>query len=252
LLAFGPDETVAQVLTLRDYAVAPYLVLATRRGMVKKTKLTDFDSPRTGGIIAINLTDGDELISAQLVNDDSDLLLVSRKGMSSRFTADDGQLRPMGRATSGVIGMRFRSDDELLSMDVVTEGADVVTVTDGGYAKRTPVGEWNVKGRGILGVRAMKLVEERGGLVGALICNPTDEIYAVASDGIVIRTRVEELRVSGRDTMGVRLMNLGDDRTLVAVARSMESEDAEDAEGLDVGEVTEVVEEEASTEPPAS
>lgn len=252
LLAFGPDETVAQVLTLRDYAVAPYLVLATRRGMVKKTKLTDFDSPRTGGIIAINLGDGDELISAQLVNDDSDLLLVSRKGMSSRFTADDGQLRPMGRATSGVIGMRFRSDDELLSMDVVTEGADVVTVTDGGYAKRTPVGEWNVKGRGILGVRAMKLVEERGGLVGALICNPSDEIYAVASDGIVIRTRVEELRVSGRDTMGVRLMNLGDDRTLVAVARSMESEDAEDVEGLDVGEVTDVVEEEASTEPPAS
>jgi DNA gyrase subunit A len=252
LLAFGPDETVAQVLTLRDYAVAPYLVLATRRGMVKKTKLTDFDSPRTGGIIAINLTDGDELISAQLVNDDSDLLLVSRKGMSSRFTADDGQLRPMGRATSGVIGMRFRSDDELLSMDVVTEGADVVTVTDGGYAKRTPVGEWNVKGRGILGVRAMKLVEERGGLVGALICNPSDEIYAVASDGIVIRTRVEELRVSGRDTMGVRLMNLGDDRTLVAVARSMESEDAEDVEGLDEDEVAEVVEVEASTEPPAS
>ena len=252
LLAFGPDETVAQVLTLRDYAVAPYLVLATRRGMVKKTKLTDFDSPRTGGIIAINLGDDDELISAQLVNDDSDLLLVSRKGMSSRFTADDGQLRPMGRATSGVIGMRFRSDDELLSMDVVTEGADVVTVTDGGYAKRTPVGEWNVKGRGILGVRAMKLVEERGGLVGAIICNPTDEIYAVASDGIVIRTRVEELRVSGRDTMGVRLMNLGDDRTLVAVARSMESEDVEDVEGLDVAEVVELVEEEASTEPPAS
>ena len=252
LLAFGPDETVAQVLTLRDYAVAPYLVLATRRGMVKKTKLTDFDSPRTGGIIAINLGDEDELISAQLVNDDSDLLLVSRKGMSSRFTADDGQLRPMGRATSGVIGMRFRSDDELLSMEVVTEGADVVTVTDGGYAKRTPVGEWNVKGRGILGVRAMKLVEERGGLVGALICNPSDEIYAVASDGIVIRTRVEELRVSGRDTMGVRLMNLGDDRTLVAVARSMESEDAEDIAGLDIDEVVETVEEEASTEPPAT
>ena len=249
LLAFGPDETVAQVLTLRDYAVAPYLVLATRRGMVKKTKLTDFDSPRTGGIIAINLGDSDELISAQLVSDDSDLLLVSRKGMSSRFTADDGQLRPMGRATSGVIGMRFRSDDELLSMDVVTEGADVVTVTDGGYAKRTPVDEWNVKGRGILGVRAMKLVEERGGLVGALICNPTDEIYAVASDGIVIRTRVEELRVSGRDTMGVRLMNLGDDRTLVAVARSMESEDADE---LEVNDLVDVAEVEASTEPPAS
>ncbi|MBU6312620.1 MAG: DNA gyrase subunit A [Actinomycetales bacterium] len=227
LLAFQPDEQIAQVLTIRDYEQAPYLVLATRKGMVKKTSLTEYDSNRTGGVIAINLRDDDEVISAQLVSPEDDLLLVSRKGLSARFHADDAQLRPMGRATGGVIGMRFRGDDELLSMDVVREGTFVVTVTDGGFAKRTPVEDWSPKGRGILGVRAMRLVEERGGLVGAVVCELDDEIFAVASDGIVIRTRVEELRASGRDTMGVRLMNLGDDRSLVAVARAGDRDEAD-------------------------
>ncbi len=237
LLAFQPDEQIAQVLYLRDYSQAPYLVLATRNGMVKKTRLEEYDSNRTGGVIAINLAEGDEVISAQLVSQDDDLLLVSRKGMSVRFHADDSQLRPMGRATSGVIGMRFRGDDSLLSMDVVREGAFVVTVTDGGFAKRTPVEDWSPKGRGIMGVRAMRLVEERGGLVGALVCALEDEIFAVASDGVVIRTRVEELRSSGRDTMGVRLMNLGAEGSLVAVARSEDSDaerdDFETAEETD-------------------
>ena len=228
LLAFGPDEAVAGVLALRDYEAAPYLVLATRRGMVKKTRLGEFDSNRSGGIIAINLAEGDELIAARLIDEASDLLLVSRRGMSTRFTATNDILRPMGRATSGVIGMRFRDGDELLAMDVVTEGSFVVTVTDGGFAKRTPVEEWNAKGRGILGIRAMRLVDARGGLVGAVICGVDDQIFAVASDGIVIRTRVEEIRASGRDTMGVRLMSLGEDRSLVAVARSAESGGAED------------------------
>jgi DNA gyrase subunit A len=231
LLAFQPDEEIAQVLTLRDYEAAPYLVLATRGGMVKKTKLSEYDSNRTGGVIAINLREDDEVISAQLVSEDDDLLLVSRKGLSARFHADDATLRPMGRATGGVIGMRFRGDDQLLSMDVVSEGNFVVTVTDGGYAKRTPVDDWSPKGRGILGVRAMRLVEERGSLVGAMVCAVDDQIFAVANDGIVIRTRVDEIRPSGRDTMGVRLMNLGDDRSLVAVARAGERDDAEDAEG---------------------
>ena len=228
LLAFQPDEEIAQVLTLRDYEAEPYLVLATRGGMVKKTRLSEFDSNRSGGVIAINLRDDDEVISAQLVSEADDLLLVSRKGMSARFHADDATLRPMGRATGGVIGMRFREDDALLSMDVVREGSFVVTVTDGGYAKRTPVEEWSPKGRGILGVRAMRLVEARGGLVGAVVCTVDDQIFAVANDGIVIRTRVDEIRPSGRDTMGVRLMNLGEDRSLVAVARAGESEDESD------------------------
>ncbi len=228
LLAFQPDEEIAQVLTLRDYDDASYLVLASRGGMVKKTRLSEYDSNRTGGVIAINLREDDEVISAQLVSEADDLLLVSRKGMSARFRADDATLRPMGRATGGVIGMRFREDDALLSMDVVREGTFVVTVTDGGYAKRTSVDEWSTKGRGILGVRAMRLVEARGGLVGAVVCTVDDQIFAVANDGIVIRTRVDEIRPSGRDTMGVRLMNLGEDRSLVAVARAGESDDEGD------------------------
>ena len=223
------DESITQVLDLRDYAQAEYLVLATRGGMVKKTKLDEYDSNRTGGLIAINLRDDDELISAQLVGERDDLMLVSRKGYSVRFTADEASLRAMGRATSGVIGMRFKTkDDHLLSMDVVKAGAYVVTVTDGGFAKRTLVDEWNAKGRGTQGVRAMKLVEDRGGLVGALVAEENDQIFAIASNGIVIRTRVSEIRPTGRDTMGVSLMNLNEGEELIAVARASESDDDED------------------------
>jgi DNA gyrase subunit A len=234
-LAFQPDESIAQVLDVRDYQQAPYLVLATRDGMVKKTSLDEFDSNRSGGVIAINLRDDDELISAQLVNEDADVMLVSRKGMSVRFTADNETLRPMGRATSGVIGMRFREGDELLSMSSVSPGSYLVTVTDGGYAKRTLVDEWRQSGRGIYGVRAMKLVEERGSLVGALIAAEDDEVYAIASDGVVIRTRVAEIRATGRDTMGVALMDVGEDRAIVAVARgeaSPEDEELDEVEGV--------------------
>ena len=229
LLAFQPEEQIAQVLDIRDYGAAPYLVLATRDGMVKKTRLEAFDSNRSGGIIAINLRDGDELISAQLVDDGADLVMVSAKGMSARFKADDETLRPMGRDTSGVIGMKFRGDDHLLAMDTVREGAFLVTVTDGGYAKRTPVDEWSTKGRGILGVRAMKLVEERGSLVGALVASEDDELYAIASDGVVIRTRVADIRATGRDTMGVSLMDVAEGVAIVAVARG----EAEDDDELD-------------------
>ncbi len=228
LLAFQPDETIAQVLAIPDYAASDYLVLATRKGMVKKTHLTEYDSNRQGGIIAINLAEDDELISAALVVDTDDLLLVSRKGMSARFTADDDTLRPMGRATSGVIGMRFRGGDSLLAMDVVRPDTFVVTITDGGYAKRTSIGEWAPKGRGILGVRAMKLVQERGLLVGAMVCDENDQLFAIASNGVVIRTRVGEIRPSGRDTMGVTLMNLAEGDAVVAVARGGESEDDEE------------------------
>ncbi len=234
MLAFQPDEQIATVLQVADYSAAQYLVIATRSGMVKKTALTDFDTNRVGGLIAINLKPEDEVIAARLVDATDSLLLVSHKGMSVRFSAADDVLRPMGRATAGVIGMRFRGSDDLLTMDVVREDAYVVTVTDGGYAKRTKVEEWSEKGRGGLGVRAMRLVEERGKLVGALVCDETDEIYAIASNGVVIRTRVAEIRATGRDTMGVSLMGVNDDTTVVAVARGTEltdedgPEDAED------------------------
>ncbi|MQA78288.1 MAG: DNA gyrase subunit A [Streptosporangiales bacterium] len=225
LMAFQPDERIAGVLALRDYEAAPYLVVATKRGLVKKTRLTDYDSPRTGGLIAVNLRDDDELIGARLVGPEDDVLVVSRKGMSIRFHASDSALRPMGRATSGVIGMRFRDGDELLALEVVTAGSSVFTATSGGYAKRTPVDEWMVKGRGGLGIKAMRIPEERGTLVGAVIVHEGDELYAMTANGGVIRTRVTEgeLRPLGRDTMGVRLINLADGDEVVAIARNAEA-----------------------------
>ncbi len=233
LLAFSGDEHVTQVLDLKDYESAPYLVLATKQGMVKKTPLSEYNSNRTGGLIAINLKEDDELISAQLVGDTDDLLLVSRKGYSVRFHSNNESLRPMGRSTSGVIGMRFKGEDNVLAMEVVREGSFVVTATDGGFAKRTPVDEWNAKGRGTQGVRAMKLVEERGALVGALIVDETDQIFAVASNGVVIRTSVGDIRPTGRDTMGVTFMNLGDEDTLVGIARAVDRDDEEEANAID-------------------
>jgi DNA gyrase subunit A len=228
LLAFQPDETIAQVLDLKDFGAAEYLVLATRDGAVKKSRLRDFENIRANGLAAISLRDGDELISAQLVDAGDDLILVSAKGMSVRFQANDSTLRPMGRATSGVQGIRLRPGDSALSMEVVRPGTHVVTVTDGGYAKRTSVEEWRPQGRNTFGVTAMKLIEERGSLVAALICRESDEIFAVASNGVVIRTRVDQIRATGRSTMGVSLMDLASADTIVGVARAAElQEDAE-------------------------
>ena len=250
LLAFQPDETIAQVLAIENYEAGEHLVLSTRRGMVKKTKLSEYDTNRTGGIIAINLAPEDEVISARLVSENDHLIMFSRKGMSARFDAKDETLRPMGRATGGVIGMRFRGDDALLAMDVIREGAFVVTITDGGFAKRTNVAEWAAKGRGILGVRAMKLVEERGSMVGAMVCDEGDQIFAIASNGIVIRTKVDQIRPSGRDTMGVRLMNLADGDAIVAVARGGESEDEDELDDVELNdnEIADSIDLEAGTE----
>ena len=224
MLAFQPDEQIAEVLTLKDYAVAPYLVLATRSGLVKKSRLSEYDSARSGGLIAINLREDDEVISAELVSPDEDLLLVSKGAQALRFHADDDQLRPMGRATSGVIGMRFNDGDKLLGMYVVREGEDVLVATDGGYAKRTPADQYPLRNRGGLGVITARIVEDRGGLVGALMVGPDDEVFAITSAGGVIRTRAGEVKQSGRQTMGVRLMNLAPGISVVALARNAESE----------------------------
>jgi DNA gyrase subunit A len=223
LLAFQPDERIAEVLALRDYEVAPYLVLATSSGLVKKSRLTEFDSPRSGGIIAINLREDDEVIGARLVSPDQDLLLISKHAQAIRFRASDEALRPMGRATSGVIGMRFTDGDELLGMYVATEGADVLVATGGGYAKRTPADQYPVHGRGGLGVVTARIVEARGELIGALMVQPDDEVFAITSAGGVIRTAASEIKLSGRQTMGVRLVNLGEGQSLVAIARNAEA-----------------------------
>ncbi|OBG36453.1 DNA gyrase subunit A [Mycobacterium alsense] len=222
LLAFQPEERIAQVIQIRSYEDAPYLVLATRNGLVKKTKLTDFDSNRSGGIVAINLRDGDELVGAVLCSSDDDLLLVSANGQSIRFSATDEALRPMGRATSGVQGMRFNTDDYLLSLNVIREGTYLLVATSGGYAKRTAIEEYPVQGRGGKGVLTVQYDRRRGKLVGALIVDDESELYAITSGGGVIRTAARQVRKAGRQTKGVRLMNLGEDNTLLAIARNAE------------------------------
>jgi DNA gyrase subunit A len=191
--------------------------------LVKKSRLTDFDSNRSGGVVAINLRDDDELIAAALISSEDDLLLVSRKAQSIRFRADDDSLRPMGRATTGVIGMRFTGDDVLLAMEVIPAGeetTEILVATEGGFAKRTPVSEYPPQGRGGKGVLTARIVSTRGGLVGAIAVRPEDEIYAMTSNGGVIRTGASEVRRAQRQTMGVRLMNLPDGVTLLAIARN--------------------------------
>ena len=224
LMEFQPDERIAKVMELHSYQDAPYLVLATRSGLVKKSRLTDYDTNRSAGVIAINLREGDELVSAMLVNTDDDIMLISRHGQSLRFTADDDALRPMGRATSGVTGMKFRSGDELLSANVVTDDSHVFVVTEGGYAKRTEVQEYRVQGRGGLGIKVAKLAEVRGGLVGGLIVGENDEVLVVMESGKVVRSTVSEVPARGRDTMGVIFAKPGPDDTIVGVARNAERE----------------------------
>jgi DNA gyrase subunit A len=220
LLAFQPGEEIAQVIEIPNYEVAPYLVLATKTGLVKKSRLADFDSNRSGGLIGINLKEGDELVGAVLCAAEDDLLLVSADGQSIRFHATDETLRPMGRATSGVLGMRFNSGDELLSMGVVQPDKFVLVATDGGYAKRTPIDDYPIQGRGGKGVLTIQYDRKRGRLVGALIVDEADELYAITSSGGVIRTSVEQVRRAGRQTKGVRLMNLDEGGTLMGVARN--------------------------------
>ncbi|WP_410619413.1 DNA gyrase subunit A [Amycolatopsis sp. cmx-8-4] len=235
LMAFQPDEKIAQVIEIKNYEVAPYLVLATKRGLVKKTKLTDFDSNRSGGLIAINLREGDELVGAVLAAAEDDLLLVSAEGQSIRFHATDEALRPMGRPTSGVLGMRFNDGDELLGISVVKPDKFLLVATDGGYSKRTPIEDYPVQGRGGKGVLTIQHDRKRGRLVGALIVDAEDELYAITSSGGVIRTPAVDVRKAGRQTKGVRLMNLGEGTTLLAVARNAD-EPSDVANGDDTAE----------------
>ena len=228
LMAFKPDEQIAAVLSIKDYNTAPYLVLATKSGLVKKSPLIEYDSPRTGGLIAISLREGDEVVGATLATDKDELLLVSRKGMSLRFSANNDSIRSMGRSATGVIGMKFRSGDELLAMARVNDSDQdlyVFTATDGGFGKKSPLDEYRIQNRGGIGIKAAKVNEDRGGLVGALVINDKDEILAITSNGSVMRTDAAEIRQTGRDSMGVRLVNLDEGVTLLSVTKNGEDAD---------------------------
>ena len=243
LLEFQGGEHIAQVMELKSYEDAEYLVLATRGGMVKKSRLSDYDTNRTAGLIAINLREGDEVVSAFTVSAKDDILLVSRNGMSLRFHADDASLRPMGRSTSGVTGMKFREDDELISANVVTEGSFVFVVTEGGYAKRTSVDEYRVQGRNGFGIKVAKLVEDRGALVGGLIVDEEDEVLVVMASGKVVRSNVNEVPAKGRDTMGVIFAKPGKGDSIIGVARNqdrqLDDSDDETTENTEASESSE-------------
>nr|WP_261795174.1 DNA gyrase subunit A [Brevibacterium senegalense] len=235
LLALQPAETIAQVLSIKDYDEAQYLALATKSGLVKKTRLAEYDSNRTGGVIAINLremADGrpDELVSARLVDAEDHLLLISRKGMSIRFAADDETIRPTGRATSGVTGMRFREDDRLLTMDTVTPGTYVFVVTEAGFAKRTPVEEYRLQGRGGMGIKVAKITDQRGDLVGGLIVSEGEEVLVVMERGKVVRSSIDGVPAKGRNTMGVVFAKPGTKDRIIAVTRGPEEAVEDEAE----------------------
>ena len=246
LLSFQPDEEIARVLAIRDYEQIPYLVLATRKGLVKKTRLGDYNSPRQAGVIAINFrAEDDELIGAELVGPNDDLLLISKKAQAIRFRADDTQLRPMGRATSGVIGMKFRQQDEMLSMSVIRARDEddgdaeetaaqkyVFTVTDGGFAKKTKVEEYRLQGRGGLGIKAMQITDARGELVGGLVLHDSDDVISVTANGQVTRSLVSGVNATGRGTMGVSFVKFKGDDRVVTIARNTEQL-AEDTELLE-------------------
>ncbi|MBP3948410.1 DNA gyrase subunit A [Corynebacterium sp. Marseille-P3884] len=238
LLEFQPEEKIAQIIQIQTYQDAPYLVLATRDGRVKKSRLTDYESARSAGLIAINLNEGDALIGASLVSAEDDILLVSEQGQSIRFTADDEQLRPMGRATAGVKGMRFRGDDQLLAMTTVKDDDFLLVATSGGYGKRTPISEYNPQGRGGMGVMTFKYTPKRGKLIGALAVEEDDQIFAITSAGGVIRTEVNQIRPSSRATMGVRLVDLAEGNELLAIDVNVEDEGEQEATAVAKGEKT--------------
>ena len=235
VLALQPDETIAQVIDIPDYEVANYLVLATKGGMIKKTELTAYDTPRTGGVIAINLREGDEVVQALLANEGDDILLISRNGMSLRFTASNESLRPMGRATAGVKGMSFKGDDEILNAAVADDQGFVFVVTEGGYAKRTEVAQYRPQNRGGMGIKVAKLSDARGRLAGGMVCAEDDEVMVVLESGKVVRSGVNEVPAKGRDTMGVVFCRFADDDKVLAVARNKEVvlEDTEEGSTLE-------------------
>ncbi len=254
LLAFQPDENIAQVMRIESYEDRDYLVLATKSGLVKKTRLTDYDSPRTAGIIAINLRENergeaDEVVSAEIVNATDELILVSKNGMSIRFAANDEQLRPMGRSTSGVTGMRFRGDDELLTMSVVDPEADLLVVTEGGYAKRTPLAEYRAQGRGGLGIKVADLAPERGALVGALVIEPEEDVMVITESGKLVRVSAGDVRSTGRNTKGVIFARPDESDRVIAITRNGGEDSEEEAETNVEAEAGEPTADDAAAQP---
>jgi DNA gyrase subunit A len=211
-----PDDKVAAVIDTRDYESYRYLLIATKRGMVKKTAFLEYDSSRREGIIALNLKEGDEVVRVVPTSGKDDVLLVTRKGKAIRFKED--HVRPMGRTATGVIGQRLDDDDEVVACDVMTAGEELLVVTEFGYGKRTKLSEFPRKGRGGKGVIAAKLTKPRGQLVGAVVVNPDNEVFLISDNGVVIRMQIKTISRQGRPATGVRVMDLEKGAKVSAIA----------------------------------
>ena len=209
----------------RDYETSRFLFFATKQGQVKKTKFTEYDSSRRDGIIAINLRDDDELVKVIQTDGETDIFLVSKSGQTIRFK--EAEVRPMGRSAAGVRGMKLREGDEVMSVDVAREGAALLTVTDSGYGKRTMLDKFPAKGRGTMGVKGMKITQRRGTVISALMVTLDDDIILISSGGTVIRMEVRQISAQGRDASGVKVMNIGADEVVAAVALVQEQDEGD-------------------------
>ncbi len=227
LLALQPDERIQAVIDTRDYETNRFLFFATKKGQVKKTRFTEYDSSLRTGLIAVNLKGDDELVEVIPTNGDDDIFLVSAKGQTIRFS--EGDVRPMGRSAAGVRGMRLRSGDEVVAVAKLTDAAGLLFVTDAGYGKRTQVDRFNRQGRGGQGVRGIKLTAQKGHVVAAFMVGLDDQLLVVASGGVTIRIPAREISSQGRDATGVRIMNLDEGQIVAAVAPVLQ-EDEEQTE----------------------
>jgi DNA gyrase subunit A len=230
LLPFRQDEQIRAVVQTRNFEESEFLVFATRKGMVKKTKLAEYNTPlKADGIIAINLKDGDELVGVRHSTGADDILMVSRSGQAIRFAEKD--VRPMGRATAGVQGMRLRKDDEVISLHAAQDDDDLLVVTEQGYGKRTPVREYPRKGRGGLGVKTVQLTDAKGHLAGSRIVRDGYQLMLISTGGTVIRMSVDEIKRLGRATQGVIVVRLRDGEKVSSLAPVVESDDVETVPG---------------------
>jgi DNA gyrase subunit A len=217
LLPLVPGERIQAIIDTRDYETSRFLVFVTRKGQVKKTRFTEYDSSRRDGLIAINLREDDELVRVIQTGGEDDIFMVAKSGMTVRFSEDE--VRASGRAAQGVIGMRLRDDDEVVSADAPRPDApDLLLVTDAGFGKRTRLERFPRKGRGTMGVRGIRLTARRGYVVAAFMVGLDDDMFLISSGGTTIRMAVREISSQGRDATGVKIMNLDEGQSVAAVA----------------------------------
>jgi DNA gyrase subunit A len=228
LLNLEPGEKVSAFLPVREFQDGRYIVFATKNGLIKKTELMAYANPRSSGIRAIGLEERDEVIGVRLTDGQQEIILSTANGQSIRFKEE--QVRPTGRGTFGVVGMKLDADDKVVSMEILSPGADVLTVSEGGYGKRTAIDEYRLQSRGGKGIITMKTTDKTGRVIGVQQVTEDDQLMLVTNGGKIIRLRIKDIRVIGRNTQGVRLIDVEEGERVVSLARLAEKEEDEDVE----------------------